>query len=386
MKRRLATLLLLLLLAPTGARAMRPEDEKLVQSGLDSLYRSDYDGADRLFAEAVAKEPDNPVAALGVAISAWWRMENDFASPGSAEQKAFKAAVKRSIDVGEKAAHGQTEALADLTLGASYGLRGRAEAAQRHWFAAYLAGRKAYKYGQRAIKLDPELFDAYLGLGAFDYYVATLSRFVQALAFTSGADKQKGLAELQLAAEKGRFSPVAAKLLLVGMYWTFEKQPQEAWKLLEDLHARYPDSPFIDSMRLIGLYHLRDAAGLQKAARAYLANAEKGAPNFRPIDKTVGRYFLGLGEQLSGDAATALTDYQTALAQLPPDHRSRTLVYLFIGEASDLLGRRDDAVKAYHQAVQGPPFWGVARYARWLLRRPFKAGDDPLPPRSESLE
>ena len=380
--------LALLLLAPSAvpARAMTADQEKLVQSGLDDLYNSDYDGADRVFAEARRKAPDDPVAALGAAISAWWRMENDFASPGSAEQKAFKAAVKRSIDVGEKAARGKDEALADLCLGASFGLRGRAEAAQRHWFSAYLAGRKAYKYGQKAVKLDPQEYDAYLGLGAFDYYVATLSRFVRALAFTSGGGKDKGLAELQLAADRGRFSPVAAKLLLVSIDWTFEKEPQDAWKLLDELHGRYPESPFIDSMRLIGLYHLRDAAELQRQARAYLEKAQRGAPNFRPIDRTVGRYFLGLGEQLAGDPLAALKDYQTALVELPPDHRSRTLVHLFVGEASDLLGRRDDAVAAYHAAVDGPPFWGVARYARWLLKHPFKPAYDPLPSRNESLD
>src|SRR5579885_2869566 len=117
---------------------MTAEDEKLVQAG-----------PDRLFAEARQKEPADPVPALGVAVSAWWRMENDFAAPGSPEEKAFRAAVKQSLDVAEKAARGDGEATADLCLGASYGLRGRAEAAQHHWFSAYFAGRKAYKYGER---------------------------------------------------------------------------------------------------------------------------------------------------------------------------------------------------------------------------------------------
>lgn len=379
-----APAVLLLLLSPAPARAMTPADEAVVQRGLDALYMSDFDGAEKTFQDALRGRPGDPVLSLGRATAAWWRMESDFARPGSPEEGAFVAAVKLAVADAKRARGSPDKAEAYLCLGAAYGLRGRWEAAQHRWFGAYLDGRRAYRNARRAVKLDPELYDAYLGIGAFDYYVATLSSFIRALAFTSGGGREKGLSELQLAT-RGRFSGAAAKLLLVGIDWTFEKNPQRAWKTLDELHQRYPGSPMIDSMRLIGLFHLRDGAGLKKEARGFLDKVERGAPFFRPADRPAGRYFLGLGEQLSGEYAPALADYEAALKDVPPEHRWRSMLHLFIGECQDLLGRREDAAASYRQALKDPPLWGVPRYARYLLKRPFRPGDNPLPARNDDL-
>ena len=379
-----AALAALILLSPAPIRAMTPEDESVVERGLDAIYTSDYDGADKIFQESLRSRPDDPVLSLGRAIAAWWRMENDFARPGSPEESAFVAAVKRAVDDGQRAASVGDKAEAYLCLGAAYGLRGRWEAAHHRWLSAYLDGRRAYGNERRAVKLNPELYDAYLGIGAFDYYVATLSRFVRVLAFMSGGGRDKGLSELQLAT-RGRYSGVAAKLLLVGIDWTFEKNPQEAWNILEELHRRYPGSPMLDSMRLIGLFHLRDAPGLKREAQGFLDKVERGAPFFRPIDRPAGRYFLGLGEQLSGQYDQALAEYEAALNEVPAEHPWRSMLHLFIGECQDLLGRREKALASYRQALKDPPLWGVPRYARYLLKRPFRPEDNPLPARNDDL-
>lgn len=374
----------LILLSPAPARALTRVDDAVVQRGLDALYMSDYDGAEKIFSESMRARPGDPMLSLGLATVAWWRMENDFARPGSPEEGAFVSALKQAVADGKRAAGGDDKAEAYLCLGAAYGLRGRWEAAQRRWFSAYLDGRRAYRDAQRAVKLNPKLYDAYLGIGAFDYYVDTLSGFVRAFAFTSGGGRAQGLSELQLTT-RGRFSGVAAKLLLVSIDWTFEKNPQEAWKILEELHQRYPGSPMIDSMRLIGLFHLRDAAGLKREARTFLEKIERGAPFYRPADRPAGRYFLGLGEQLSGEYDQAIAEYEAAMKEVPEAHRWRSMLHLFIGECQDLLGRREDALASYRQALKDPPLWGVPRYARYLLKRPYLPGDNPLPARNDDL-
>lgn len=374
-----------LLTAAVPARAMSPEQERAVETGLDALYRSDFDGAEGVFRDALKDKPRDPVYALGRAVSAWWRMENDFAPPGSVEEKDFLSAVDEAVDCAKREARDGDKAQGSLYLGAAYGLKARREAAQHRWLAAYMDGRRAYRNERTAVKLDPGLADAYLGLGAFDYYVATLSRFVRLFTFGSGGDKARGLDELRQASEHGRFGAVAAKLVLVGIDWTFEKKPREAWDTLVVLHERYPDSPLIDSMRLIGLFHLRDAEGLKREARVFLAKAERGAPYFRALDRPAGLYFLGLGEQLSGGYPQAMTEYEAAFAQLPAGHPWRSMLRLFIGECQDLRGERDAAVASYRQALAEPPLWGVPRYAKYLLKRPFLAADNPLPARNDDL-
>lgn len=367
------------------AFAMSAPDEALVEKGMDLLYRSDYDGAEQLFLKEAAARPGDPVPSLGYATAAWWRMENDFALPGSDDEKKFLVAIEKSISDAERF-RSSDKAEGDFYAGAAYGLRGRWEASQRRWMRAYFDGRKAYKLEKKALKLDPTLFDADLGVGAFDYYLATLGRFVRALAFTGGGNREKGLMELQLCADYGRFGKVAAQLLLVGIDWTFERKPREAFESLEKLRAKYPDSPFIETMRLIGLYQLRDGRGLEREAHAFLEKAEQPAPFYQPIDKTMGRYFVGLGEQLDGRCPEALNDYRAALQMLPPVHRARGLLELFIGECLDLTGKRAEAVASYKKALQEPPMWGVPKYAERLIDRPFRSGDDPLPSRGSTLQ
>jgi tetratricopeptide (TPR) repeat protein len=368
------------------ARAMTPEDELLINRGEDMLYRCDYDGAEDLFRSALKQEPHDPVLSLGLAVSTWWRMENDFALPGTPEEKQFFAAVKGAIADAKAARDGASPAEAWLYLGAAYGLRGRREASLHHWLSAYFDGRRAYKDAQRALTLDPELYDAYLGIGAFDYYVATLGRFVRALSFARGGSREQGLAELDLAARKSRFSRVAAKLLIVGIDWTFEKKPDNAWSILDGLHKAYPDSPLIDSMRLIGLFHLKEGAMLEKEARADLEKARKGADFYRPVDIAGAHYFLGVGLQMQGRSAEALREYREGLRWAPEGHRLRSLLWLAVGEGQDLVGRREEAEDSYRQSLREPPLWGVARYARFRLKHPFRPGDNPLPARNQALD
>lgn len=376
----------LLLGAAVPARALSEFDQKAVDQGLNALYRGDFDGSQKIFSDAQARRPGDPALSLGYAVAAWWRMENDFAPPGSVDELRFRGAVQRAIaDAGRATARRNDDAEAYVCLGAAYGMRGRLEALRKHWFTAYLDGRRSYRDEKRAVSIDPELFDAYLGIGAFDYYTATLSRFLRLFIFTHEADKAQGLAELQLATN-GRFSGVAARLLLVGIDWTFEKKPKEAWTILEGVHERYPDSPLIDSMRLIGLFQLRDAQGLIRESRRFLANAEDGAPHFQPIDRSAGYYFWGLGEQLSGRYLEAIELDQKGLALIPRGHRTRGVPLLFIGECLDLLGRRRDAVASYRLALKESPFWGVPRYARYLLNHPFRPDDNPLPSRKDELD
>ncbi|MBI4346231.1 MAG: hypothetical protein HY553_05210 [Elusimicrobia bacterium] len=386
MSRRPGRLLALLLCGiACSARAFSPEEEAAVSRGIEALYRNDYDSAEAAFRAPADAEPENPVYALGLAVAAWWRMESRFALPGQPEEKEFLSALDRALRVAKDRAARTPSADHHLCLATAFGLRGRWRAANKRWVGAYLDGRRAHRNASKAIRLDPGLYDAYLGLGAFDYYVARFSRLIRVLAFSSGGDRAEGLRRLELAARNGKFSRTAAKLVLVGIYWTFEKRPDAAWSLVEEVSRSYPDSPVIRSLRLLGRFHLRDLPGLEREAKDYLAAAEKGEPHFEPLDRVVGRTFLGLAEQLAGKPEEALRRYAAALAELPERHRWRSVLELFSGEALDLLGRREEAVERYRRALREPPLWGVPRYARHLLRRPFKAGDNPLPDRTTEL-
>jgi hypothetical protein len=113
-----------------------------------------------------------------------------------------------------------------LCLGGALGLKGRWDAIQGHWLAAYKNGKKAFDVQDEAIKSNPELYDAYLGVGIFHYYVAVLPAAVKIFArMIFGGSKAQGLREINLAKDKGRFSRTAALLFLVNLHVNNEKDP-----------------------------------------------------------------------------------------------------------------------------------------------------------------
>src|ERR1700677_4296552 len=93
--RALAAVLLLSL--PVSVRALSSEDQDVIERGFDALYRSDYDGSEKIFSEAIMIRPGDPPLSMGYAVATWWRMENDFAPPGSSEEGRFLDAVKNAI-------------------------------------------------------------------------------------------------------------------------------------------------------------------------------------------------------------------------------------------------------------------------------------------------
>ena len=60
-------------------------------------------------------------------------------------------------------------------------------------------------YLEDVVEKDPTYYDAYLGLGIYHYLADILPKFVKILSFVLGVegDRDKGIVELNIAAEKG---------------------------------------------------------------------------------------------------------------------------------------------------------------------------------------
>src|SRR5262249_21154788 len=139
-----------------------------------------------------------------------------------------------------------------LYAGGALGLRGRMEVTQHHWLSAYRFGKRGHADLKKAIALDPRLEDAYLGLGIYDYYADTL-KGVQAVlsAIMMHGDRQRGLAEMKRAMRQGKHSRVEAKLFLMDAYASWEKQPENALAIAQELYQEFPHSPVMH-LALIG--------------------------------------------------------------------------------------------------------------------------------------
>ncbi|MCX5784452.1 MAG: hypothetical protein NTX59_02055 [Elusimicrobia bacterium] len=374
------------------SESMAPELRELSKKGLDAIYEVDIETARANFEEALKKFPDNPFPHFGVAITKWASLEylEDESDPKL--DKEYSEMTDHAIEVGRQWLKKHPgDGNAHLCVGGMYGLRARLAVLQHRWFAAYFDGKKALAHTRKALKTDPELYDAYLGLGMYEYYAGTLPGVIKLLAklFLSG-DANKGIEYLNLCREKGYFNALGAKLLLIEIYTQTGSKfsnPETAVKWSRELLTLYPAIPQMQFIEIVSLFEDKKYEESRELSLDYLKAINEGRPRYRKrylprILTAIGTTYLAeknyavAGEYFAKAAATIKDD--------PSVHPARWAVWSIVrlGNVYDLKGERAKAVEFYKEAKAYKDDWGFAESIGNYLKKPFTEAELPgtLPP------
>jgi tetratricopeptide (TPR) repeat protein len=117
-------------------------------------------------------------------------------------------------------------------VGMVHAYKAMLHAQRKKWLKAFIEGYKAKGRFSRAIELDPELYDAYAGLGNFHFWSSV--KLKKYLPFLKD-NKAQGLRELRIAADSSIFS---SKPAATGLAWALldQKRFPEATKIGLDLY------------------------------------------------------------------------------------------------------------------------------------------------------
>jgi hypothetical protein len=104
--------------------------------------------------------------------------------------------------------------------------------------------RQAESEANSVLVLDPDAQDAYVALGAGNYIIGCLPGYKRAFLWMGGihGDRQRGMQQMQSAAEKGHYLQPFAKILLA-LALEREHQAERARSLLTELAAQFPGNP-----------------------------------------------------------------------------------------------------------------------------------------------
>jgi tetratricopeptide (TPR) repeat protein len=352
--------------------------DRTIQKGLHELYSLRFEEAEKVFDSVSSEADQHPMVAFGKASLHWWRLSVFVLENDSDESQPFLKAVNDCIRISKnKIESGDTTGEAHLVLGGAYGLLGRWQATNRSWLSAYFTGKKAINLLRKALKINPDLNDAYMGLGIFDYYVATLPSAVRVLAFLgSNNDPKVGLEELKKAATSSNYSNIPSKLFLADLYSNQEKKPEEAFQILEALRLELPQSPFVHMLYIITLYNHNRMELLTKEISKFKENAENG---------TYPKNFIANGNFLDGmvyfklrDWANAMEKYNAAIEKSDVKNPFYTWSQLYKGYSLDMLGKRQDAVLQYQEVLKEIRRWGSHEAAKLRLSKPFQGKEEDL--------
>ncbi|HAH32440.1 MAG TPA: hypothetical protein DCL44_09040 [Elusimicrobia bacterium] len=351
-----------------------PELDAKYDKGIAFMYRLEFDKAEEEFREIVRMSSASPAGYFALSALSWWRCAQNF--DVSVASSAYEEEFMHHVDETAKAAEAMLKKKispdqAYFFMGSAYGLKGRWYAVQRKWFRAYIYGNRARKMLRKCVKLNPNIYDAYLGLGIFDYFADTLPGIlsVPALLFVHG-DRMRGLEEVRLARDKGRFFSVEARIFLIEILTRHEKDFNQAVAEAKVLRETDPGNPFLWLGEIMAYIHSQDWSRAFDESLKFLA-ANAGAEN------------PWLAQQLSlvylsaGDSKLALNQPQEAAAWFTqgientayPDKGWISYCYLRRAQAFGLLGRKEEAVKDYKTALNRVNFWDSHLYAKKGLKK-----------------
>jgi hypothetical protein len=240
-----------------AARGQNPSLRADAVAILDRIYSFDLDGAAADARNLQAQQPEEPLGYLLEAEAVWWKIWCTTAeykygmtyarrhAKSEADQHYLELAAKVITLADAKIKQKET---AELHLYAGLGEAFSARLYGLRWEnrTSARAGIRGREHFVRAIALDAQLADAYLGLGLYSYYVDTLSGIARVLRFfmgIPGGTKQEGVRDLQRAIAEGFLTPAEARFYLAINLENYDLQYEKALGVIRPLAEKYPSNP-----------------------------------------------------------------------------------------------------------------------------------------------
>lgn len=239
--------------------ALPPETQAI----LDKIYSFDLDGAVEAAKRMQNQSPNQPLGYLLETEALWWHtwctsadfkygMTDARRRPKlEADQHYIELSTKvlslaeAQIKQSESAEMHFYAGMAEASLARLYALRGENRNAAR-------AGVRGREHLLRAKALDPDLADADMGLGLYNYYVDTLSSMARILRFfmgIPGGSKQDGVRLLERAMSQGVVTSQVARFYLALNLHRYDQQYEQALHILGPLVEKYPSNPLFQMAR-----------------------------------------------------------------------------------------------------------------------------------------
>jgi len=324
--------------------------------GIKKTFNMEFPDADAYFRKAIALEPENPAGHAYLAMTNLFAYEMTFDDTiRKNHQDSMLRYVDEALARGEKRiGKNPKDSKAYLAMAMAKVTRFSWLSQQKQYFNMAREASAIWEYLEKAKESDPHNYDLYLLMGSFRYHIdhlPGLTRFLSSLIITAG-DKQKGLQELELAAQKG------------------DLLKQLALRELKDIFPNNYNFSFTLANALSDLGRFDDAFNI---AWELDKNIRTGIPPFAPQirprhDLLLGRIFFTQGNYVKAEESLQKALKDTA----PYNARVRALAYLRLGMISDIRKDRKIALDYYSKALDVKNAGGTAQIdAKKYLETPY---------------
>ncbi|MBI3049503.1 MAG: hypothetical protein HYY76_14450 [Acidobacteria bacterium] len=340
----------------------------------DAIFDARFEEVPPLVARACPPAPTEACRLLEV-VAVWWRIQLD--PLNTARDADFQKRAEAAIAATAAwTAREPERAEVWFYLAGAYGARAQWRVLRGERFAAARDGKRIKSALERASALDPDMADAYFGLGLYHYYAdvaPAILKMLRWLLLLPGGDRARGLQEMLRAQRAGALLRSEADYQLHLIYLWYEKRPERALALLRDLQARHPRNPhFRQAIADLHDVYLHDVKASLEAWQTLFDAAHEGQVAEPALAEASARLGAALQLDRLGETDAAIEHLRAVIAGRPAaPFGALARAHLQLGQALDRAGRRADAAAAYGDAIAaaGPrdPLRVAAR-ARAALR------------------
>ncbi len=220
----------------------QPVINRLVKSGLEYGYDFKWEKSEEVFQNLINRFPNDP---RGYHYKSGIYLWKYLSSQNESDFKNFIQYSDTAISIAQEILDKHPKRVEILyTLGASYNYRAMAFIKAQKFLDAVWASKKSYTYLSETLKKDSLIYDAYLGLGLYNFAVGQIPnafKWTLSLAGIQG-NVETGLKYIRLAAIKGNLSKVEAQYYLAQIQSDFFAEYNTSSKYLKSLTYRYPNN------------------------------------------------------------------------------------------------------------------------------------------------
>jgi len=373
---------LLFALIPASAQwtIMRTDADILVKKGARQIYNLQFDSASANFSKVRELYPDHPAGYFLDAMVVWWKITTTGSRTKQLDD-TFIEKIGKTIEVCDRLIDkNRFDVPALFFKGGAVGYRGRFYASREQYLKAADDGRIGFDLLMECQKLAPQNHDVMLGAGLYNYFAAVLPEqypiLKAAMFFLPSGDKKLGILQLVTAGRLAQYASTEAKVVLLQIYYQFEKNPTEAIKIAQDLFTMYPDNAYFQ--RYLGRcqvqlgYNFDYEATWRDIVRKCI---DKKNGSYDLLTAREGLYYVGVGLMNRNQLDSALRYFykcDEGGRHLDEDVSGFTVkVNIKIGNIYDLQGKRELAIMQYKKVLQWDDRQNSHSEAKGFIDRPY---------------
>lgn len=344
---------LLILSLPASAQMASPT----IQRAIQLTYNAQFDEAESVLNGYIAANPQDPRGYIARGTSRDWKqlVQNLRGKNNAQVISDYEAANKMAFLLWNKD-QGNIDKM--VNLGNSYLFLARKWIDLKKTARAGLILKKCKKHMEEAIAKDPNRFDAYLAIGAFNFYTANIPpglQFIASLLGMSG-DEDLGLKQLGQSASNSHWLQSDTLFLLSYAHGQTKKNYAGALTYLNRLNTMYPNNPHFVFLK--GEYAYR--------ANKFAASRTDFAQLFQFCDAKpkgfcgkhysfLAHYFLAAGYNKEKNDLAGKKDVERAMELNENQFPDRTgYLHYFHGMVLKADGKMKRSIEAFEKCIAAP--------------------------------